>query len=135
MYEEHARAFPEVPERRVEELLAALESGRAPTLIDVRGPAERAVSTLPGAIDLDRFEADPALHDQPVVLYCTIGARSGEAARKLRAQGVDAHNLVGSILAWTHAQGPLENAEGPTRAVHVYGATWDLVAEGYTSTW
>lgn len=135
MYAAHAKAFPDVPEVRAEELLEALNHETAPLLIDVRGPAERAISTLPGAMDLPSFEADPTLHDQPVVLYCTIGARSGEAARELRSRGIDARNLAGSILAWTYVNGPLENARGTTREVHVFGPTWDLVAEGYTSTW
>ena len=99
-------------------------------LVDVRSDEERAVSTLPGAVSQEAFEATaPA---GPVVTYCTIGARSGEYADGLRKQGRDVRNLAGSLLAWTHAGGPLTDAEGePTRRVHVYGKRWDLIHSDY----
>jgi hypothetical protein len=55
---------------------------------------------------------------------------------QLREEGFDAENLVGSLLLWTHAGLPLEDADGnPTKRVHVYGKKWNLVADGYEAEW
>jgi sodium/bile acid cotransporter 7 len=128
--------FASVPDVSAADLLA----GRGPAgavLVDVREPAERAVSTLPGAVSREAYLADDARYaGRPVVVYCTIGYRSGLFAAELRAAGVDATNLAGSLLAWTWAGGPLVDPTGaPTRRVHVYGPAWDLVAPGYEATW
>lgn len=81
----------DVPVTRAKQLLRA---DPMPLLLDVRSPAERAVSIIPGALT--------ELGTQPpgtrVVVYCTVGLRSGIRARQLRAQGFDAVNLRGGIL-------------------------------------
>ena len=51
------------------------------------------LGTLP-----DRLSEIPK--DRPVVVHCRSGARSARAVAMLRAEGYDAHNLVGGILAW-----------------------------------
>jgi rhodanese-related sulfurtransferase len=43
-------------------------------------------------------QAQPA--DLLVVCYCTVGYRSGRYAADLLAQGLQAANLQGGILAW-----------------------------------
>lgn len=129
-----AKAFVDAPEVTVAELQAMQPP---PVLCDVRTPAEWAVSTLPGALRREELELDLEPYrgaDAPaVVCFCTIGARSGAAALALRARGVNALNLRGSLLAWTHAGGQLvEPATGqPTRRVHTYSAEWALQAPGY----
>ena len=105
-------------------------------LVDVRSDDEREVSTLPGAISQKEFEKDPdRFAGREVVTYCTIGYRSGRFTEKLVQKGWDAHNLRGSIVAWTHVGGGLDQGGTPTRRVHVYGRTWNLVAEGYEAVW
>jgi molybdopterin/thiamine biosynthesis adenylyltransferase/rhodanese-related sulfurtransferase len=76
-------------------------------LIDVRGPEERAIASIPGAepLHLDEFRSGAAVSritfDRTVVLHCKTGARSAEASRILRAAGhPDVRNLDGGILAW-----------------------------------
>jgi sodium/bile acid cotransporter 7 len=127
--------FSGVPEVSAAEL-AGLQASRPILLVDVRNPEERAVSIIPGAITAEELEErwNEAL-TRPVVTYCTIGHRSGIAARKLRERGVDAYNLAGAILAWTHHGGELVDAEGPTRRVHVGGPKWALQADGYEPVW
>lgn len=134
MYEGYREAFPEVPELSVEELLG--KGAGEVVLVDVREPEERAVSMIPGAVTREAFEADPgAWAGRRVVAYCTVGYRSGLYAAELRRRGIDAYNLAGSLLAWTHAGQKLVNADGETRRLHVYGKTWDLAAEGYEAVW
>ncbi len=74
-------------------------------LVDVRERNEVAAGTLPEAVNIplsefvDRFtELDTA---RPVVLLCRTGARSGQAAGFLAANGFhDVTNLEGGMLAW-----------------------------------
>jgi sodium/bile acid cotransporter 7 len=133
---EYRQEFPEVPVISVEALQAELGEGDL-VIVDAREPAERAVSTLPGAISAPELELRAEeLAGRRVVTYCTIGYRSSLYARQLRAQGWDARNLEGSILAWTHAGGELHDSRGlPTRRVHVYDDRWNLAADGYEPVW
>ena len=128
------KTFSTAPEVTVEELLALKASGARVFVCDTRTEAEHEVSSLPGAqrkeaVDWDARRAE----DAKVVCMCTVGARSGVACLALRKQGLDAVNLRGGILAWTHAGQPLVvPATGePTRRVHVYSKDWSLQAPGY----
>lgn len=132
LYAEYRKAFEAVPDMTAEELVAKRIEGDF-VLVDVRTPAEMAVSMLPGALSREAFEANKtAYKDRPVVTYCTIGARSGAYARTLLAEGYAVSNLAGSVLAWTFTGESLVDSHGDsTRKVHVYGAKWDLLASGY----
>ena len=105
-------------------------------LVDVRSPAERAVSTLPGAMTPEEFEDQlDDLGDCTVVAYCTVGARSSTYARRMGRKGVLVLNLEGSLLAWTHAGGELTDGSSPTKRLHVFGPRWNLAADGYEGVW
>ena len=69
------------------------------------------------------------------VAYCTIGHRSSEYAERQAVAGRRVLNLTGSILAWTHAGGPLVAESGPTTRLHVYGSDWNLAPERYETVW
>lgn len=136
MYAGYQAEFPDVPVVSVEELVAALEGEAPPLLVDVRQQEERAVSTLPGAVSQGELESMAGdLEGRRIVTYCTIGYRSGLYAAELRRRGLDAYNLEGSILAWTHAGLPLEHDGEETRRVHVFGPRWNLAADGYEAVW
>lgn len=143
MYREYkAESFPDLPDVSAAELHAMQERGEV-VVVDVRPPEERRVSWIPGAISKQDYEAtlqgsgesSKAAAEPVVVTYCTVGYRSGVYAAELRRRGVDARNLRGSLLAWTHAGLPLVDAAGPTRRLHVYGARWDLAAADYETVW
>jgi len=74
-----------------------LEDGGA--LLDVRTPQEFAGGALPGALNVPLNGIPNVLEtlpkDQPVLLYCRSGARSGMAQRFLAQEGFDAHNIGG----------------------------------------
>lgn len=126
----------EVPVVGVAEVRARLEAGEPWVLVDVRTDAERAISTLPGAVPAEAVQADPdAFRGRTLVAYCTIGLRSGRWAKARRAEGLEVLDLEGSLLGWTHAGGPLVGPDGPTRRVHVYGAPWDLARTDYEAVW
>ncbi|SEN03124.1 rhodanese-like domain-containing protein [Nitrosomonas marina] len=103
-------------------------------LVDVRTPEERRISVIPGAITKDDFEDKPAKYqNRTIVVYCTIGYRSGQYTRQLRQQGLDAYNLSEGILGWTHIDGQLVNdQQQTTRQVHVYSRPWNLAVKNHT---
>jgi sodium/bile acid cotransporter 7 len=135
MYESYARSFPDVPGIRAEDAMALVGSDDV-VFVDVRERKEQEISMIPGAITESAYRADPGAYaGRKVVTYCTIGFRSGMFAKELAESGVDVHNLEGSLLAWTHARGPLASGGEPTRDLHVYGSRWNLAAEGYRGVW
>jgi len=136
MYEEYRQSFPDIQDVSVEKYLEWQKTKNI-LLVDARSEKERRVSAVPQA--LSRSEAEKFLRKSEntvVVTYCTIGYRSARYARKLRDQGIEAYNLKGGILAWTHAGHTVVDPKGVvTRRVHVYGKTWDLLPEGYESVY
>lgn len=134
MYEQSARQFPGVRSISVSELMQ-LQQSQPVMLLDVRSPQEQSVSRLPGAISVTEFEPQRDV-GQAIVVYCTIGYRSGLFAQTLQQQGVPVQNLRGSILAWTYAGGQFVTPDGTsTHQVHTYGKRWDLLAPGYKAVW
>lgn len=85
----------------------------APTLLDVREPAEHELGTVPGALlipvgevlsweDLDRH-----LPPGPVVVYCKAGPRAQRAAAHLVRLGhADVSVMTGGILGWIEQVDP-----------------------------
>lgn len=122
----------DVPTLVPAELLRPERAAPAAVFLDVRTPAERAVSVIPGALS----EVADVPAGSRVVVYCTVGLRSGLAARALRAQGIDAYNLRGGVLAWLAAGGTVVDPAGvAVRRVHVYGRRWDLVPADVEAIW
>lgn len=136
LYADSKASFPEVPDISVDELIAMREQGPV-ALVDLRKPKERAVSIIPGSISKAEFEEDlEGFRGRTIVVYCTIGHRSGLYVKSLLKKNVRALNLRGSILAWAHAGQPVETPQGqPTRQIHVYDQEWDLLPQGYEALW
>jgi len=136
LYEDYQQSdIKGVPDVTVAQLLSDEEFSDL-VLLDVRTPEERAVSMIPQALTVEAFEANRDQYDQArVIVYCTIGYRSGIYVKSLRESGIDAHNLKGGALAWAHAQQPFHDKKGETRRVHVYGETWNLAPKNYQPVW
>lgn len=127
-----ASAFP-VPEVSVEEVAARPDHY---LLVDTRAGAEFAVSRLPRAILWEEYQTHPPpeavrqalAEDRPVVFYCSIGYRSGEAAfraRELLGQDANVLNLYGGIFRWANEGNGLEGGE----LVHPYDDEWGRLLE------
>lgn len=134
-YSRSKQLFPEVQDISANELKR--RSGRDELVVlDVRSPAERAVSMIKGAISSTEFEQNRARYEKvTVVTYCTMGHRSGLYAKKLHEEGFEVLNLVGSVLSWTHVGGDFVDAHGPTKRIHVGGPDFNFIASGYEPTW
>ena len=135
MYAEYRDDFPGIAEVSPDSLMGWMSSGDV-VIVDVREQAELEVSRLPNSITPKELESYLEGHEkQRIVIYCTIGYRSGKFTRSLKKKGVVAYNLEGGILAWVHHGGPIEHDGKPTRQVHVYGKQWNLLPEAFEPVW
>jgi molybdopterin/thiamine biosynthesis adenylyltransferase/rhodanese-related sulfurtransferase len=99
-------------------LATELASDAPPLVVDVRGPDERSIASIPGAvpIHLDEFRDGTAFeHDelastgQRIVIHCKVGGRSAEATRLALAAGyTDVSSLDGGVLAWVRDVDPTQ---------------------------
>lgn len=100
----------DVPEVSPQEAFDHVQDGAF--LLDVRRPDEWAESHVPGATHIpldqlpDRTGELPA--GQQIIVMCRSGGRSAQATSFLREQGIDAVNMAGGILEWTHQELPVE---------------------------
>ncbi len=92
------------------ELKQRIDSGRAPTLLDVREPMEFRINRLPNASLVPLGELPERLSQldptRDYVVYCHQGIRSARAVEFLRAAGLRARNLRGGISAWADEVDP-----------------------------
>jgi rhodanese-related sulfurtransferase len=99
-------------------------------ILDAREKDEFEVSHLPGAkwIGYDTFDLKNVAmleKNQPVLIYCTVGARSQEIGKKLQEAGfTKVFNLYGGIIQWSNEGRNLEAAGKPTQKVHTYTRAW-----------
>jgi len=65
--------------------------------------------------------------NKPVLVYCTVGARSQDIGKKLIEDGFTrVYNLYGGIIQWVN-DGKMVEAEGkPTQKVHTYSQAWGI---------
>jgi rhodanese-related sulfurtransferase len=123
---------------KADELKAIIDDTNL-VLIDVRQPREQEVSMLPHALTTGQFAAIFATgipKHKRLVVYCTIGYRSGKYAAELAKQGIKAENLEGGVLAWSFAGGKFraKDAKGDwmeTNRIHVYDPEWNIVHPDY----
>lgn len=94
--------------RDVAKIQAKVAEGKT-LFIDVREPLEYLGGHIPGAINLPLRELaqhlDQVPHDQPVMLYCSTGYRTGIGVMALRLLGYD--NVEGfppSYVGWQQVQ-------------------------------
>lgn len=101
-------------------------------VLDAREKEEFEVSHLSGAkwvgyqtFDLGNVEGLD--RNQPVLVYCTVGARSQDIGKKLQEAGFTrVYNLYGGIIQWSNSEKPLECEGKPTQKVHTYSKTWGV---------
>ena len=112
---QRAQAAPKAEPVEAAALLAQINAGTAPLVIDVRTADEYAAGHVPGAVNIPYDQmpvraAEIAVHkDKEVVLYCRSGRRSGIAAETLAAEGFTGLRLlVGDMPGWERAGYPVE---------------------------
>jgi len=101
-------------------------------LLDAREKREYEVSHIKGArwvgyddFDLSRVKDLPK--DTPIVVYCSVGYRSGVVAGKLIAAGFEhVENLYGGIFEWKNREHPVYRDSTETDSVHAYNRKWGI---------
>lgn len=100
---QEALVDPQVPEIDVD----TLARRRDVPLVDVREVAEYDDAHVPGSRLLPMSEVADRVDELPsegeVFLICRSGNRSQRVAEFLRAQGIDAVNVAGGMIAWVEA--------------------------------
>jgi rhodanese-related sulfurtransferase len=89
----------------VDALVKMRADGIAHTLLDVREPDEIAIAAIADSLAIPMQLVPQSLdilpRDQPLIVLCHHGMRSGMAADFLRSNGFDnARNLAGGIDEW-----------------------------------
>lgn len=112
------------------------------TIFDTRPYAEYEVSHLPGAIhvgyddfDIDRVLSRAGVNDQ-VVVYCSVGYRSGKIGEKLQSAGYrNVYNLKGGLFGYANDGKALIGAdEKPTDKVHGFNKKWSKWLRDHVET-
>lgn len=109
--------------------LRALERA---VFLDTREKEEFEVSHLQDAIwvGYDSFSIESVKNlpkDQPVVVYCSIGARSQDIGKKMQEAGFDkVYNLYGGIFHWVNEGYPVFDQTSETQKVHAYSKSWGI---------
>lgn len=100
-----------------DELLASIETGTAPVIVDVRTQGEYDSGHVPGAIHLPFYSVwtnhaqIDASKGKPVVVYCEHGPRAGIAKFGLWTVGFEKIlYLDGHMAAWKERGLPIEKS-------------------------
>jgi len=98
-----------------DELLAQINNGQAPIIVDVRSTYEYQSGHVPGAIHIPFWTAfttdklDGYDKNSVVVLYCAHGPRAGVVKFALSLSGFEKIDyLAGHMTAWNNAGLPVE---------------------------
>ena len=142
--------FSHVPSLTSENLLSDFSCNDV-ILVDCRTAPERKVSMMEGAVSLKEFESSYRQHDgvpddTKVILYCTIGYRSGMEAKRLlqKYSGLQGNiQSLDGIVSFTHALEKDTTSPSwsvvdpitllPTTKVHCFGPLWACPHEKYTA--
>ena len=96
-------------------LVARIESGSAPVILDVRTAEEYAAGHIPNAINIshtelgERFSELEELKNNEIVVYCRSGHRAGLAEAVLLDAGfTSVRDLEGHMLQWEENGYPIE---------------------------
>ncbi|OYX22393.1 MAG: thiosulfate sulfurtransferase [Algoriphagus sp. 32-45-6] len=77
--------------------------------------------------DLGSFQVLELEKNKPVLIYCTVGARSQEIGKKLKAAGFSqVYNLYGGIIHWANEGRPVYHQGKITNRIHTYSQPWGI---------
>ncbi len=100
-----------------------------PVILDARAPEEFRVSHLRGARrvdpdleDVSSLGIDPGAR---IVVYCSVGWRSGAIASRLEQAGYrQVYNLEGGIFRWANEGRAMYRGDHVVHRVHPYDQAW-----------
>jgi len=114
----------------VKDLKNRLDTQQETIILDAREKSEFKVSHIKGAIYCGYSQySKKALKNidksKTIIIYCSVGYRSGEIAEKLIKMGfTDVRNVYGGIFDWVNSGFPVYNASGSTNQIHGFDEEW-----------
>lgn len=119
------RKYPGVASITTDELKEQIDQQVNLTIIDVREPEEFEVSQIPAAINQTDAQKVDLPKESTLIVYCSVGLRSADFARKLAARGyTKVFNLKGSIFEWANKGYTLQRGRKTVTVVHPYNKKW-----------
>lgn len=98
-----------------DELLRQMMTEKPPLVVDVRSQGEYDRDHVPGAVHIPFYSIGSGLHalgyskQDPVLLYCEHGPRSGFAGISLYLSGYEkVYSLEGNMKGWRKSEFPIE---------------------------
>ena len=99
--------------------------------LDSREYKEYQISHMSGAIwvgydNIDWTKINKQNKDAKIVIYCSVGFRSGKLTEQLKKKGYsNVTNLYGGLFNWANNGGEIVNTMGvSTKEIHGYNKTW-----------
>jgi rhodanese-related sulfurtransferase len=115
----------------VDQLDTLIQSKSKIVLLDVREKKEFDISHILNSVNIDsrEFDVDRFLatidRGQRVIVYCSVGFRSGQVADQILKRGIRVYNLYGGIFEWSNLDKPLvDTTVKTTHRVHTYNKNW-----------
>ena len=112
-------------------LISEMNAGKEFIFLDSRELNEFEVSHLTKSIWIgyNDFQLDvlkKLSKEESIVVYCSVGYRSGKTAEKLRSMGFkNVYNLYGGIFDWANNKKEVQAKNGQvTNEVHGYNDKW-----------
>jgi len=97
------------------EFQSMMASKKDVVVLDVRTPEEVAAGAIEGSTHLDIYNPkfketlEGMDKDKPVMVYCAVGGRSGQAMKMMEKMGFkEVYNLSGGIRAWQSEGKPVK---------------------------
>ena len=119
------KKYPLVASISTEELKEKITQQEHLTIIDVRESEEFNVSHLPMSLNVKDTRKINFPLDTTIIVYCSVGLRSAEFAKKLTKRGyTNVFNLRGSIFEWANKGYPLLRGKQSVTVVHPYNKKW-----------
>lgn len=119
-----------VPIIKSTQVVKLQEKGKKIIFLDARELAEYKVSHIKNAqhIGYDNFDIKTVANidkNAIIVVYCSVGYRSGKIGKKLRDAGfTSVFNLYGGLFDWANNGNPVYSSSGKTTKVHPYNGNW-----------
>jgi rhodanese-related sulfurtransferase len=108
-----------------------LNKGEKIIFLDTREKSEYTVSHMPGSVwvgydDIDWKTIDKLDKKVQIIVYCSVGYRSGKLTDKMKEKGfTNVKNLYGGLFNWANNDGRVVNMnEKATNEVHGYNTKW-----------
>lgn len=110
--------------------LKKIQNDKNVIILDARELEEFNVSHIKNSLmvgydDFDLSSVEKTVgKDQKIIVYCSVGYRSGDIAERLRKAGYDAYNLYGGLFGWINSNENIYINNIETKKIHGFSKKW-----------